>query len=406
MPVDISVKNFQILDDVDLEVDGIACIVGETDQGKSSLIRSLDYVLSNKSGGDFVQDGEDAAEVEVEPDNSPAVKWKKPRDGGATYWLDDDEFDTVGRGRPDFLESINFHPLEAGPDEFDLNFWRQLESFLLVGQPNTRKFELLSKLFEGDAFSDVLSELKSDKKELDDDVSAKDELLKDKKSQLEEKSSQRNQLESFQENFSPEVESVVEKRDRLKTILSLKESYENTRDALESLPSRSFIDQFTEKFETSVKSSDSLFNDLRNKKDLLIQYERVEDSLSSLERKKLELETVIDELDSVDEDEFDRFETISDLKNQYDLAVESKDRLEKKASVLGPLLDRLDSASSIWDDLSQKFDLLKEFKDLSSSLNDLKSRLSDQKSQIENVESEIQFVEDELGLCPLCGQSF
>lgn len=80
----VSVRDFQSLSDVALDLGALNVIVGRTNAGKSALIRAIDAALFNRSGGEFVR--EDATKATVTLDFAAgSLVWTKPRKGGAEY---------------------------------------------------------------------------------------------------------------------------------------------------------------------------------------------------------------------------------------------------------------------------------------------------------------------------------
>lgn len=176
----LSVRDFQIVESADLEAEGVTCVVGPSNSGKTALYRAMDACLYNRAGDDFVREpGGEAARVLVEfADDDPlSVAWKKPRGRGAEYRIDGGPvLSTVGRGPVDEVVSRGLEPFDTRRDSYRLNFWQQGTLFL-VDEPETRVFDLVSELMVEKELVPVLAEMKADCTELKRSMAAAEKSL-------------------------------------------------------------------------------------------------------------------------------------------------------------------------------------------------------------------------------------
>lgn len=100
----LRVENYQSIGEVDLLLGEFVVVVGPTGRGKSALIRALTALCFNQTGGSFVRHGQRKATVTLTFDGGRMVEWSKPREGGATYVLDGQEYTRVGRSVPEDVE--------------------------------------------------------------------------------------------------------------------------------------------------------------------------------------------------------------------------------------------------------------------------------------------------------------
>lgn len=128
-PVDsLAVDGFQAIIGVCLELDpGVNVIVGESDVGKSSLIRALQGLVENPRGDGFVNNKSGRCRVVVRAGDD-AVSWSKPDN---EYQVNDDTpFRKIGASVPDdVLHAVNMAPLEL--DKF-------ARSINIVGQDDPK----------------------------------------------------------------------------------------------------------------------------------------------------------------------------------------------------------------------------------------------------------------------------
>lgn len=124
----ITLKNFQIHKDVSLELgSGITAIIGDSDKGKSSILRALRWVsLNDPSGDEFINDDAAFCSVEIEKDGNTIVRYKDKKVN--QYILNGTVYNTVGTGVPKEVQDA------LGLTE--VNFQMQDDPFFLIGISN------------------------------------------------------------------------------------------------------------------------------------------------------------------------------------------------------------------------------------------------------------------------------
>jgi energy-coupling factor transporter ATP-binding protein EcfA2 len=116
----VQVSNFQSVAAADVEFAPFTAVLGESDQGKSALLRAIAALLNNRAGTDFVTHGHSQASVEVVVDGH-TVEWDKGKDVNR-YLLDGALYDKVGRGVPDEVVGVfDLHPASVA-GQFDRPF--------------------------------------------------------------------------------------------------------------------------------------------------------------------------------------------------------------------------------------------------------------------------------------------
>ena len=128
----ISVRNYQSLRKIDLELGRITAIVGESDSGKSALFRAVRAWAINQDGTDFITAGEKKTTVTID-----GVSWIQAKDINR-YEIGDKVWDKVGRSVPDDVRAAtNMGEFEFGKDiRLCLNFSAQLDPlFVVQGNP-------------------------------------------------------------------------------------------------------------------------------------------------------------------------------------------------------------------------------------------------------------------------------
>jgi DNA repair ATPase RecN len=195
------VRDFEIIEKCDLTAQGLVWVVGPNNNGKSSLIRALDACLYNRSGDDFIRDQQPFALVGLdfpEERNFPATRivWKKLRGEGASYLLDGETYNKIGRvALPDLL-SRGFQTLDTQRSSYKLPFWHQFDLFLVNDTPSA-VFDVLSRILEDRELLPVHKQIKEDL------AATKDEIKR---------------LEAQHEYVTSELQSTIDRMERLQRL--------------------------------------------------------------------------------------------------------------------------------------------------------------------------------------------
>jgi len=121
----LQIENFQAHEQFRLDLsEPVVTVVGPSDSGKSSIMRAIRWLLTNKPGGDaFVRDGSDGAEVKILVDGKTITRGRGKEN---TYKLDKQTFKAFGANVPEPIADL----LSVGPLNFqgqhDSAFWFSL----------------------------------------------------------------------------------------------------------------------------------------------------------------------------------------------------------------------------------------------------------------------------------------
>lgn len=124
----IHLQGFQSHLDTTLELSpGVNILVGDSDSGKSAVIRALQWLVTNRPSGDsFVNANAKTVSVEITTPTGTASRHRKPKNG---YTINGETFTAVARTVPEELRSV----IDLQP----INFQGQLlgQYFLVLDTP-------------------------------------------------------------------------------------------------------------------------------------------------------------------------------------------------------------------------------------------------------------------------------
>jgi DNA repair ATPase RecN len=219
----LRIKNFQKHHKLDIDFsDKVTTIVGKSDAGKSSVLRSLLWLISNKPKGDsFIQVGEKSAAVRIETDGHVITRRKGKSN---TYEIDGEELHSFGSDVPQKVQDV----LKMG----DINYQGQHDPpFWLsdsAGQVSRNLNRIVDLGIIDRSFSNVSQRLRKSKTE--------NEIIQKR---IDSSTEEKNNLEwtvQATEDFtvikssSDKIRSLNSKIDELENTISRIKSYQQDLD--------------------------------------------------------------------------------------------------------------------------------------------------------------------------------
>lgn len=135
----IKIKNYQRLEDIEIDLEyGINLISGNSNNGKSSVIRAIRDLIFNKVSKDKIRHGQSSVMIEI--DNAIVTRDKK----GTVYTVDNNKLEKVGRNiLPEIKDKFNIDEFEINGVIIKPNFWFQMDKPFLMDKSSSQKNDLL-----------------------------------------------------------------------------------------------------------------------------------------------------------------------------------------------------------------------------------------------------------------------
>lgn len=326
----IQLKNFQSHQDSKLEFGpGINVICGQSDSGKSAIIRAFRWVIENRpGGGSFISNfSEGECQVIVETNDGFIAREKSKKVN--SYWLNEQEIKAMGQDVPEEIaKALNMLPV---------NIQYQMDSPFLLSQGSGAIAQYLNQTVKLDVIDhatsnirkqilDVNQNLKSTKSFIEqseiellkydkiDDlykhlnfIEKKEELLNIKKKSAKELKAAIDIIEElqkrivtptfllsvykpFEQNLQKNNKLLMEKRDKLSRLNSVVNLYKHTERRLQELKPLSFLSSFM----PVIKKKQLLLEEKNKRYDKLLQifssYKLIIDKLQLTKNKLAVLE--------------------------------------------------------------------------------------------------------------------
>ncbi len=165
-------KDFQVLKEISLEARGITLILGDNNQGKSSLIRAIIAALYGSGGDYFIREGQRETSVRLNfPETNKfkelSITWIKPRKKGAHFMVNGEKYTKLRKSVPDIFKKEGITEVVTSKVHARLNVWPQWESPFLLHVPGSHLFEFLSQIRKETAVLPVIADMKKDLKKLE-----------------------------------------------------------------------------------------------------------------------------------------------------------------------------------------------------------------------------------------------
>ena len=151
MKTEIQLTNFQAHEKTELKLrDGLVCIVGPTNVGKSSVVRAIRWLMYDSLRGvRHIRKGQDTAFVTLKLDGVSVQRVKGKQ--GNRYRLNETWFDAVGVGTPPEVgKALQVVPVKVDKDnEVELNVSMQLNPPFLILETDSTRAKFLNVLTGG-----------------------------------------------------------------------------------------------------------------------------------------------------------------------------------------------------------------------------------------------------------------
>lgn len=139
----VSIRNFQSLKKVDVELGKFTVIVGASNSGKSAFLRALRVLTHNASSPSFVTTGKKKSDIAGFFDNGKQAVSLERGKSLSTYHLNGEQYAKAGVGVPEDVSKFLALPEIEGDD---LNFAFQFDRPFLLADASTKVAKVLGDL--------------------------------------------------------------------------------------------------------------------------------------------------------------------------------------------------------------------------------------------------------------------
>lgn len=212
----LRIKNFQIIRNADLTfVPGLNVIRGPNSNGKSAIFRAVEAAVFNRTGDDFVTQGETNTAVAIDYNNSKVIWNRDLKNSTKTgYSVNGKVYTKVGRlPVPEVTSALGMDEVRLIDGKERLNFWSQMEKPFLIGKTESQLFEFISMSGEENTLMDALKKMRTDYQEYSMDLKYNTGSLDTLTQLISDTSERLKEYEGFDSFYTASINLSLEAQD-------------------------------------------------------------------------------------------------------------------------------------------------------------------------------------------------
>ena len=219
-------------------VDGLNVIVGESNAGKTSILRAIHWCLYDKpNGSDFIRTGAKSCKVILHLSNGFIIERKRSRSSSGSYILaypdgSKKEFKGFSNNIPVEILNANQMPeIKINGTSYKINVAMQLDSPFLIGNSPTERLSLLGALVDADRADVAKREINAERRRNNLERSQLIEL-KEKKEEELKKYDHLDKMKKDLDLLEIAVEKLESDEVKINSIKSIRDNYNSLTNNL------------------------------------------------------------------------------------------------------------------------------------------------------------------------------
>jgi len=397
----LRIQNFQSHADTEIELSPtVTVFTGESDQGKTAILRAFRKLVRNIPTGDFfIRYGQKDCTITMSVDDKTIVRKVGKKNSINLYKINDDAYNNFGVGIPEEVKrELKIAEVQVFEKEkIDLNIRTQHEGLFLAGGTGVESLRgrIFGKVTGSDIINRAVANLNStvrvqnkDREDLTAKAGALDVSLL-ALAYLDELKSILDDIESLSANIVA-LEKFVQKlgvcRDEMRIVLKTNTLVQNSLSVLNSVNLEDVIaklDMFNRlnAFKTQIEDTYAHIKSFKNIETLTDDFSLVELALL------VDNINVLQDLDDsiqVVEGRLEAAEAVSQIEDFFDLSSKEKASID------------LNNFHQLYNQLNTTYKQKKAVEEELNELSDL----------VVTVEGDLEKCKQELGVCPVCEREF
>lgn len=407
----VEIKNFQANKKRVIDfVNGLNVIKGESNAGKSAVLRAIYWVLYDKpNGSDFITTGAKSCSVRLHLSNGYIIERKRSRSSSGSYILtykadEPQEFKGFSNNIP--IEITNAHQmpeLKINGVGYRINIASQLDTPFLIGNSPSERASMIGSLVDADRADDAKKDFLAEKRRKQSEKDNFEKILKSKQLELNKYSHltkmEKNikvlevalkKLEEEEDNVNKLNEVYTERNDLYNEL----ESINNKLSSIEPIDSTT-ISEYRQLIDEIELFSDLYGDNINYNKEL----ELIDKSLKSIPNTG-DLKLISDEYRQITDDLAELTSLESEYKNLSDMTFDFDYNLDELNSCISEYRSLLDEIK-VLTKLESEYRQLESPNDIDISIKAIDDELlSIQEKKVKLLDE----LNKEEAVCPYCNQ--
>ncbi|WP_297392755.1 AAA family ATPase [uncultured Peptoniphilus sp.] len=389
----VELHNFQSHEYTEMEFDrGLNVILGNSDVGKTAILRAIKWALYNEPKGDyFIRQGEKDVSVKVTFSNGVVVERAKTPSKNSYFLVDSSgnemRFEGFGIDVPKEITDVtNMYKvsLDNSNNKTILNIAEQLDGPFLLNEQASLRASAIGRLIGVNYVDDALRNVVRDNKRTNQEIVELRKNKEDLKEQLDEFSYIKDYKEKY-EKITKIRNKIKNLQDRLELSSKLKENLDKNKIELEE------TSNLVEKFK-SLNKLEILIPNLEN---FILKKNNFENYLNKVVKTDSEIDLInnnLNKLKSLDNLSL-RVSKISENKNSLSIYENLYDKYKKNIRELSEVNNALknyknnDEIQKISEILKNKMDFYSKIYGYRADLNNINSKLILGNNYIKNFDN-------------------
>lgn len=365
----VELHNFQSHQHTEMEFDrGLNVILGNSDVGKTAILRAIKWCLYNEPKGDyFIRQGEREVSVKVTFSNDVIVQRAKTPSKNSYFLVDsagnEMRFEGFGIDVPKEITDVtNMYKvsLDNSNNKTILNIAEQLDGPFLLNEQASLRASAIGRLIGVNYVDDALRTVVRDNKRTNQEIA---ELIKNKE-ELKEQLDKFSYVKDYKEKFDKisKIRSEIGKlQDKLELCSSLKENFDKNRIELEEVTN--LVNKFSSlsEFEIIIPKLENFVLKKNTFENYLVKISKTNEEINLMENNLSKLK-YLDDLSKITSKIYDDKNTLSSYETLYNKYLKNTNELSevknnfknyKNNDELLKIIEKLESTSSLYSELTK-----------------------------------------------------